>query len=1819
MKLHLPTILRTALLASMAVFTPLTVTIGSATLMLSALSPTLALGGEELIRNEATVSGVPLARRLRPTSILTWLGGNGDFSDSHWDSGSGVGEALQEGSSITFTEVGVPAGGAAVNLDASYSLTDMTVTATGSIYTFTQTPSSTLTLSEGLTVTGGATASFAFHPVLGAGATVTIGANSSLSFTSADELSLNSLSNEGSLTTSGALVLTSAPAQGGTISAASLALATDTANSFSQLTITGKVTNTGTLSVSGTSSMGSLAGEGSSVIGGSLEITSGASLSVGDSVIIRALSNEGSLSVTGGLNILSSVSAGGNITVGTAGDPFEHLRVAEGNNSFGTAIVHGNVIGNTGILTIGDGSKITGSIDSGSLSSSGTVEVGSLSIAQLINTGTLTTTGDVTLSEGTALGGIIDVATALSITGANTFTSVEAQSISSAAAVDSLSVAATSSTGSIGELNLGVSDAAATFSITGTGDVTLSSFNGAGSLSLSDANAGLTLKATSTGKDLTLPSGNLTLGAGLSLTGNLITSGSLTLTLDYQPDTSITALNAQAITGASSIRLNLNQARLEALGISNATSYKLTSLKTDLASGTTLSFNDTGDDEWIIGSRTYTLGIVGGELNISVVVSGNEWQGTGAWDDQTSDWTGGTLPSALTEAFFFGGGERDVQVAGAKTVNEMEVSSDYSFRGDEITTGVLKITGGTTTFHNSISVTDTTTIATDTRLTIEQSTDTDTASLDTAKLIVNARSSLEIAESGNATVWSAGTEAVGTIYNHGEFTLHGDAAASDGIAEHQIASLQSSIGSVSLQNNAEAKIGELEQANVSIGAGSTLTVTGYGDIYSNLMHQGMIDASMATDISVAKSSGTGDMDAQHLILHTSGSTLGTLRVNELSFHGSIEIPTTRMPATYLTVEDLSSLSGSSISLDVEGIYASLPDAHYTLVRATNAASTLDWTDVTLNANTVTKLNELIRSGKDVSFSTGQGELAFTVAEATERRWYVSQNSANTPGGSAGNSISPIVTVMGNDPATGAIISGQLVSYSILDTVQDVIVDVNYRLDLSHLTRSDTDLDGAVIRNLSGDNSLGLIGKGNEGTASETSLVTLENSELTAVGNLNLRDIIVKTTSAGSAANLQVNSVTSADSTLSVEDGSTLQITDTMTTIDSEFTVAASGSLSIATLDIKDSSLDSEGTVSIGHAVLADGVTLSSAAGDMEIQKLTASNDNGATIGSTAILSGQGGLLSVQEIDAGAGNQIQGAVTLGSGSYLGSYDTGSSVTVTNKEELLLATSDTLSLAIENGSTVRLQDAGTNTLQKLSSTGGSLTLQTHGLAITESSNMMGGTLSFTLNAEDVIEAMAVDASDANAAQIITSGSQLTLDGTHIIIEQSDNSILLDIAGVGDVTGRVLADLNSAGTVASITLDGAALNKYFMNVRYSDGQILADINFDVYTGSVSSANGLAGAQLMNSVLFELNPQLANPSTGESKHPDLKDVLDSMDSYIAKGDSAAADELAAAFAGASVTAMGGAMLGTVERQLGNIRNRAFGMSNRPILKGKPPTVQAWINAEGSISSLDADGTAAGYDYNSFGGSVGVDFSGVEKLNYGLALTALYGSLTADAPDSASGDLNSYGLSAYAQVKSARWTHSFIATVNLADAKLDRTVPVQGGSYSTTGDTNGYGVGLMYEAAYSYKIGEDEGSLLQPLVNLSFVHATLDGYTEQGGDAALTVGEQESSYLTLGVGARVQTSFGARSLNRAGTLSLRAMVEADLGDRYTTADMSLSGVSGTQTVTGAEPGNFGGEIGVGLNIPVGHVNGAIFMDASVEFRQAQSDVNATVGYSFSF
>ena len=389
---------------------------------------------------------------------------------------------------------------------------------------------------------------------------------------------------------------------------------------------------------------------------------------------------------------------------------------------------------------------------------------------------------------------------------------------------------------------------------------------------------------------------------------------------------------------------------------------------------------------------------------------------------------------------------------------------------------------------------------------------------------------------------------------------------------------------------------------------------------------------------------------------------------------------------------------------------------------------------------------------------------------------------------------------------------------------------------------------------------------------------------------------------------------------------------------------------------------------------------------------------------------------------------------------------------------------------------------------------------------------------------------------------------------------------------------------------------------SLKWSLSNTMAYVNLQV---NPTTHNGRAGAALLPEVIMSEPPSMGGA---------LETIFEAVDAGKVN------DRDAAAVAGASTAVLGPALSGDMDRQLGAIRNRvAMGLCSNDVValdaKGgsleQPGRFFAWVNAEGNRAEQNNDGTAAGYTLSSWGGTLGAGMQVDNQLTLGLAVTAMYGDLKSDGPDSLSGDMDTTYLSAFARYQSGSWSHSFIGSVGTMDADYKRSAM----HFTNSGDTDGAAFGLMYELGREYSLSEERS--ISPLFNISYRHTVVDSYKERGTNAALNVGKQSLDTVTVALGARYAAIVGQQLLNCACSFETRALAKCDLGDTQSDASVGFVDHATRANIESAERGAMGLELGAGISMPV--YSGSIFADGAVELRSDYTNFNATVGYKIQF
>ena len=594
--------------------------------------------------------------------------------------------------------------------------------------------------------------------------------------------------------------------------------------------------------------------------------------------------------------------------------------------------------------------------------------------------------------------------------------------------------------------------------------------------------------------------------------------------------------------------------------------------------------------------------------------------------------------------------------------------------------------------------------------------------------------------------------------------------------------------------------------------------------------------------------------------------------------------------------------------------------------------------------------------------------------------------------------------------------------------------------------------------------------------------------------------------------------------------------------------------------------------------------------------------------------------SVDRLNGDEDSMISGAVAIEGqgGAYRGEY-AGAAITVVEDAEATLYAGETLKLYGEG--TVKLMYTKSTEIDGVNADGMTLILNNPRasiigttLTMQDESGLTNGTLVFGMSA--IESAKRIDS--IQTPQIIA-GSLVLGDGTTVVVNQddlADSGIAMAVNNHGVYRNLALAYIGNEETdTKNVQLNGYLYGKYYKNARIEAGELLVDMRDDFYKDltKATSENGLAGAGMLDDALLYENPQVTSPDG------DLAAVMNALETGAIPQRSA--DQVAAAMSGASHAALGAAWSHDVDRQLRAIRNRTTQMGMADCVVNEDlPYFNAWINAEGDYGKMNADSTLAGYKLSSWGGTLGVDVDLTPRFTFGAAVTAMSGDFTADSAETAEGDLDRMYVTVFGRYSHRAWSHTLVATYGMADTNLKRTVNYGPGSYTAESDSDGSAFGIMYEVGYAAALNEDASTCLQPVLNLSYRHSSLDGSREKSGsDAALKLGDAEANVFTVALGARLQSTVGTSVYNRATLFEGRVLCKVDSGDRDVAAGNGFTGIGHSRDAKSAEMGLFGVEVGAGITIPVAERGGALFLDVTGEFRAKYTEINGTVGYRFNF
>ncbi|WPX40938.1 hypothetical protein QET93_002315 [Akkermansia sp. N21116] len=591
---------------------------------------------------------------------------------------------------------------------------------------------------------------------------------------------------------------------------------------------------------------------------------------------------------------------------------------------------------------------------------------------------------------------------------------------------------------------------------------------------------------------------------------------------------------------------------------------------------------------------------------------------------------------------------------------------------------------------------------------------------------------------------------------------------------------------------------------------------------------------------------------------------------------------------------------------------------------------------------------------------------------------------------------------------------------------------------------------------------------------------------------------------------------------------------------------------------------------------------------------------------------------------------EGNLTLtGKASYAGTLaDFGGTLAASGRDASLTLAgtgSKAAALAASGGGSLTLDyTSGDATYSGLTLTGGSTATLIAGngdgtnntLTLRRGGTVSGdSTLGFILNTE-------ASGSLSSTSPLVTTGGRETLDiaeGATVRLAAGDGQEV--IHGTMPLQIALASKVSQQGGI-NLVFD-ELFGKYFdpsqSRVETVEGTMIlttAANRNGFYVHQAQSETARSGGALMDNALVTVNPQTTD------RDSTLAALLNAVDASIKAHDRAGASRTMAAAAGSTVTSLLGSLQADYRYQQTLVRNRmtTMGLPDGYSYEGDLPLWNTWLQATGTYNRLNTDGDEAGYQYNTWGGTFGVDANLSSKFTAGLAMTASYGKLTSTAADSLSGDMEVYYVNLFGRYQSGKWGHNVILTAGWSQSDIDRTVPCGSGSYTGHGTPGGQVWGAMYEGTYDISLNEENSAILQPLVNVSILKSSVDDYTEEGaGSAGLRAGGMDATTGTVSAGVRWMGLTGGNLFGRESLAEVRAQVSQDFGDTRNEAQVGFVGVPGfSRGVKGSKAGTTGLQFGAGLSIPTGD-QGTIFVEANADLRSRMTSANGSIGYRYNF
>ena len=280
----------------------------------------------------------------------------------------------------------------------------------------------------------------------------------------------------------------------------------------------------------------------------------------------------------------------------------------------------------------------------------------------------------------------------------------------------------------------------------------------------------------------------------------------------------------------------------------------------------------------------------------------------------------------------------------------------------------------------------------------------------------------------------------------------------------------------------------------------------------------------------------------------------------------------------------------------------------------------------------------------------------------------------------------------------------------------------------------------------------------------------------------------------------------------------------------------------------------------------------------------------------------------------------------------------------------------------------------------------------------------------------------------------------------------------------------------------------------------------------------------------------------------------------------------------------------------IAGLTQEAAGNSNS-VMDRPANSFSAWGEGLAGFGTRDGDANAQGYDRDSWGAAVGVDYLLGETMVFGVAGHYLATSAEFDGYGDET-DVDSFGFSIYGS-----WQPGFLyvdvgANVSFNSYETSRFLPVGLGSEEFKADYDGTSFGFYAETGWRFEVGQ---FALTPSAGVAYTNISTDSFTEEGVGSGLALHSDgiDADSLTTTLMLRASTA-----LNLGGMVlvpELRAGWQHEFLDEPET-EMQLIGIPNSPfTVVGSEVASDSALVGASLTLGV-MSNVEVFVDYDARF-----------------